>query len=59
MQVAGAVGLVTGGAGGLGGAVARMLVEGGGSVAIVDMADSPGFEFAAELGRERSSWPPM
>jgi 3-hydroxyacyl-CoA dehydrogenase / 3-hydroxy-2-methylbutyryl-CoA dehydrogenase len=50
MQVANTVGLVTGGAGGLGGAVARMLVDGGGQVAIIDVASSPGAAFAAELG---------
>jgi 3-hydroxyacyl-CoA dehydrogenase / 3-hydroxy-2-methylbutyryl-CoA dehydrogenase len=50
MQVANTVGLVTGGAGGLGGAVARMLVDGGGKVAIIDVAGSPGAAFAAELG---------
>ncbi len=50
MQVANTVGLVTGGAGGLGGAVARMLVDGGGRVAIIDVPSSPGAAFAAELG---------
>jgi 3-hydroxyacyl-CoA dehydrogenase/3-hydroxy-2-methylbutyryl-CoA dehydrogenase len=50
MQLADAVGFVTGGAGGLGGAVARMLVDGGGRVAIVDVPSSPGEAFAAELG---------
>ena len=50
MQVANAVGLVTGGAGGLGGAVARMLVDGGGKVAIIDVPSSAGEQFAAELG---------
>jgi 3-hydroxyacyl-CoA dehydrogenase/3-hydroxy-2-methylbutyryl-CoA dehydrogenase len=49
MQVANSVGLVTGGAGGLGGAVAKMLVDGGGKVAIIDVLDS-GAAFAAELG---------
>lgn len=50
MRVADAVGLVTGGGGGLGGAVARMLVEGGGSVAILDVPGSAGAALAAELG---------
>ena len=50
MQVANAVGLITGGAGGLGGAVARMLIEGGGKVAIIDVPGSQGAAFAAELG---------
>jgi 3-hydroxyacyl-CoA dehydrogenase/3-hydroxy-2-methylbutyryl-CoA dehydrogenase len=50
MQVEGSVGLVTGGAGGLGGAVAQMLIDGGGRVAIIDVASSPGEKFAAELG---------
>ena len=50
MQVANSVGLVTGGAGGLGGAVAKMLVDGGGKVAIIDVLNSVGEKFAAELG---------
>jgi 3-hydroxyacyl-CoA dehydrogenase/3-hydroxy-2-methylbutyryl-CoA dehydrogenase len=50
MQVVDSVGLVTGGAGGLGGAVARMLVEGGGRVAVIDVPSSPGGVLAAELG---------
>jgi 3-hydroxyacyl-CoA dehydrogenase / 3-hydroxy-2-methylbutyryl-CoA dehydrogenase len=50
MRVADAVGLVTGGGGGLGGAVARMLVEGGGAVAILDVPGSAGAALAAELG---------
>src|SRR5215475_11841481 len=50
MQVSQTVGLVTGGAGGLGSAVARMLVEGGGRVAIVDVPSPHGPALAAELG---------
>lgn len=50
MQVAGTVALVTGGAGGLGGAVASMLVAGGGKVAIIDLAESAGEAFATGLG---------
>lgn len=52
MQISNTVGLVTGGAGGLGGAVARMLVEGGGKAAIVDVPGSPGETFAKELGAD-------
>src|SRR5262245_36781153 len=50
MQVSNTVGLVTGGAGGLGSGVARMLVEGGGRVALVDVPGERGPALAAELG---------
>lgn len=50
MHVSNAVGLLTGGAGGLGGAVARMLVERGGKAVIVDVPSSRGEAFAKELG---------
>jgi 3-hydroxyacyl-CoA dehydrogenase / 3-hydroxy-2-methylbutyryl-CoA dehydrogenase len=42
MQVAGAVGLVTGGGGGLGAGAVRMLARGGARVGILDLPDSPG-----------------
>jgi len=42
--------LVTGGASGLGAATARMLVAGGGSVAIADVNREAGEALAAELG---------
>ena len=50
MQVAGAVGLVTGGGGGLGAGVVRMLVANGAKAVVVDLAGSPGADLAAELG---------
>ena len=50
MHVAGSVGLVTGGASGLGAGVARMLVDGGGKAVILDRAESEGAAFATELG---------
>jgi NAD(P)-dependent dehydrogenase (short-subunit alcohol dehydrogenase family) len=42
--------IVTGGASGLGGATARMVVEGGGSVVIADLKDAEGQALAKELG---------
>ncbi|MGW4487781.1 SDR family NAD(P)-dependent oxidoreductase [Amycolatopsis sp. NPDC004368] len=50
MKVEGSVGLVTGGASGLGAGTARMLVAGGGRVGILDLPGSAGARFAAELG---------
>ncbi len=50
MQVAGSVAVITGGASGLGAGTARMMVEGGGRVALLDLAQSNGAAFAAELG---------
>ncbi|MFI5609961.1 SDR family NAD(P)-dependent oxidoreductase [Amycolatopsis sp. NPDC051903] len=50
MRIEGSVGLVTGGASGLGAGTARMLVAGGGRVGILDLPGSAGAEFAAELG---------
>lgn len=50
MEIAKSVGLVTGGASGLGAGTARMLVERGGRVGILDLPSSNGVEFAAELG---------
>jgi 3-hydroxyacyl-CoA dehydrogenase/3-hydroxy-2-methylbutyryl-CoA dehydrogenase len=50
MRVDGSVGVVTGGASGLGEAAARMLVEGGGRVAIFDRQDSDGEAVAHGLG---------
>jgi 3-hydroxyacyl-CoA dehydrogenase / 3-hydroxy-2-methylbutyryl-CoA dehydrogenase len=50
MQVSDAVGLVTGGASGLGEGVVRMLVSGGGRAVILDRAQSRGADIAAELG---------
>jgi 3-hydroxyacyl-CoA dehydrogenase/3-hydroxy-2-methylbutyryl-CoA dehydrogenase len=44
------VGLVTGGASGLGAGVAAMLVAGGGRAAILDLEGSRGAELAGELG---------
>jgi 3-hydroxyacyl-CoA dehydrogenase / 3-hydroxy-2-methylbutyryl-CoA dehydrogenase len=50
MKVNGAVGLVTGGASGLGAGVVRMLLEGGGRAVILDRAASPGADLARSLG---------
>jgi NAD(P)-dependent dehydrogenase (short-subunit alcohol dehydrogenase family) len=50
MQVSDSVFLVTGGASGLGGATARMLVAGGGKVLIADLKEAEGNALAAELG---------
>lgn len=51
MRVEGSVGLVTGGASGLGEATARMLVERGGCAVIADLPGSRGAELADELGQ--------
>jgi 3-hydroxyacyl-CoA dehydrogenase/3-hydroxy-2-methylbutyryl-CoA dehydrogenase len=50
MKVQGSVGLITGGASGLGEGVVRMLAQGGGHAAIVDLPGSRGAEIAQELG---------
>jgi 3-hydroxyacyl-CoA dehydrogenase / 3-hydroxy-2-methylbutyryl-CoA dehydrogenase len=50
MRVTDAVGLVTGGASGLGAGVVRMLVEAGGRAVILDRAGSAGADLARELG---------
>jgi len=50
MQIGEGVFLVTGGASGLGGATARMLVAGGGKVVIADLKEAEGKALAAELG---------
>jgi 3-hydroxyacyl-CoA dehydrogenase/3-hydroxy-2-methylbutyryl-CoA dehydrogenase len=57
MKVDRAVGLVTGGASGLGEGVVRMLVDGGGHAAIFDLASSKGNELAAELGDRAAFFP--
>jgi NAD(P)-dependent dehydrogenase (short-subunit alcohol dehydrogenase family) len=50
MQLQGSTFIVTGGASGLGGATARMVVEGGGNVVIADLKDAEGLALAKELG---------
>jgi len=50
MQIRGIAALVTGGASGLGEATARLLVERGARVAILDLGRSKGAEVAASLG---------
>ena len=50
MQVKGNNFIVTGGASGLGAAVARMLVDGGGRVMLADLNEATGTAYAKELG---------
>lgn len=57
MQIPESVGLVTGGASGVGEGIARMLIGAGASVAILDLASSPGAALAKELG-ERAAFLP-
>jgi len=49
MDIKGTVALVTGGASGLGAATAKRLFDGGASVVLVDLPQSPGEAYAAEL----------
>jgi len=57
MNIKEKVGLITGGASGLGRATAEMLVEAGASVVLVDLPSQPGAETARELG-EKAHWAP-
>jgi len=50
MQLAGSTFIVTGGASGLGGATARMVVEAGGNVIIADLKEAEGQAHARDLG---------
>jgi NAD(P)-dependent dehydrogenase (short-subunit alcohol dehydrogenase family) len=50
MQLQGNTFIVTGGASGLGGATARMIVEGGGNAVIADLKDAEGQALAKDLG---------
>ena len=50
MQLKGSTFIVTGGASGLGGATAQMVIEGGGNVVIADLKDAEGQAHAKELG---------
>ena len=50
MQLRGSTFVVTGGASGLGGATARMVVEGGGNVVIADLKEAEGQAHAKDLG---------
>ncbi len=52
MELQGTVGLVTGGASGLGRATVEMLLAGGAKVVIVDLPSSPGAQTAEELGED-------
>ncbi|QOT18273.1 SDR family NAD(P)-dependent oxidoreductase [Paenarthrobacter sp. YJN-5] len=54
MDIKGTVALVTGGASGLGAATARRLFDAGASVVLVDLPQSAGEEFAAELNATSS-----
>jgi len=51
MQIKDSVFIVTGGASGLGAATVRMLLEGGGKVAIADLKEAEGAALATEFGR--------
>ena len=57
MRIEGAVGLVTGGASGLGEAVVRMLADAGARAAILDRPESNGQALADELGRAAAFFP--
>ena len=57
MRVESSVGVVTGGASGIGAGVSRMLVDGGGRVAILDLPGSPGAELSDELGDSAAFFP--
>jgi len=50
MELKGSTFIVTGGAAGLGGATAQMVVEGGGNVVIVDLKDAEGEAHAKAMG---------
>jgi NAD(P)-dependent dehydrogenase (short-subunit alcohol dehydrogenase family) len=50
MEISGKVAVVTGGASGLGAATAKMIVEEGGHVVIVDLNDQAGQALAKDLG---------
>jgi len=52
-----AVGVVTGGASGIGEGVVRMLVEGGGRAAVLDLPGSRGAELCEELGEAAAFFP--
>ncbi len=51
-QLAGKVALVSGGAGGLGSAFARLVLDRGGSVVLADLLDDEGARLAGELGAQ-------
>jgi 3-hydroxyacyl-CoA dehydrogenase/3-hydroxy-2-methylbutyryl-CoA dehydrogenase len=57
VDLRGAVTLVTGGASGMGAATARMVIEEGGEVAILDLAESGGGELASALGPSAQFFP--
>lgn len=57
MDIAGNVALITGGASGLGAATARRLYDAGAQVLLVDLPQSAGAEYAAQLG-ERAGFIP-
>lgn len=57
MDVEHSVGLVTGGASGLGEGAVRMLTENGGSAAILDLPGSNGASLAKELGESAEFFP--
>lgn len=54
MEIGACVGVVTGGASGLGEGLVRMLVEGGGRAVILDLSNSRGAALAEELGDDKA-----
>ncbi len=50
MKISGSTSVITGGASGLGRATAERLLAGGGRVALLDLARSPGVQVAADMG---------
>ncbi|MTI85858.1 MAG: 3-hydroxyacyl-CoA dehydrogenase [Firmicutes bacterium] len=52
MEIKGCTAMITGGASGLGEAVARSIIAGGGKAAILDLASKKGQKLASELGGE-------
>ena len=52
MDIAGKVFIVTGGASGLGNAVARHIVAAGGRVTLLDVQEGPGMEAAKAIGSQ-------
>src|SRR5690348_9742426 len=56
MEIGACVGVVTGGASGLGEGLVRMLVDGGGRAVILDLPSSRGTALAEELGSDKAQF---